>query len=562
VCTADADGWDGPAQRIRPVRSPVPWSGTPPGASFITSTFLIDDVRFSMMARLLSPATSNEPARSHAFGGLTVALLLVLATMVVAAPRATAQPVGSDTPAGADTTVISFDQAVNIALDQNTSLKRASNEVRRAETNVWAERMDWAPNATLSSGLSRNFGRSFSQEEGGIVDQSTDFFRVDVSGSVSLRGLGVENYASMKNAEWQATSSELSLERTRQDVVFQVMNRYIALVENREILVVQREELEARQQQLRQIEEFVDAGSRPVSALYEQQAAVAEAESNVLAAERDVQLSETRLIQVLRLDPMEAYRFDAPEVAENVEPEAAYDLTALITQAFDQRLDLRADRAGVQAAESSVSSARSQYLPTLTFSADYGTNWSSTAPDFQPVPGTGQTQELGFLTQQGVVVDQPVQVVDPDFQAVDFYDILDQRRGGSIGVSLRFPLFDGLRREQQVEEAQVQRLNAQYQLEDQRQQVALEVREAYLNYQTAVKQLDVTEKQVRAARQAREAAQERYNLGAASIVELTNANRNFVQAASQRIRARYNFVFQQKLIAYYVGNLNPSESLF
>jgi len=515
-----------------------------------------------MMARLLSPATSNEPARSHAFGGLTVALLLVLATTVVAAPPATAQPVGSDTPAGADTTVISFDQAVNIALDQNTSLKRASNEVRRAETNVWAERMDWAPNATLSSGLSRNFGRSFSQEEGGIVDQSTDFFRVDVSGSVSLRGLGVENYASMKNAEWQATSSELSLERTRQDVVFQVMNRYIALVENREILVVQREELEARQQQLRQIEEFVDAGSRPVSALYEQQAAVAEAESNVLAAERDVQLSETRLIQVLRLDPMEAYRFDAPEVAENVEPEAAYDLTALITQAFDQRLDLRADRAGVQAAESSVSSARSQYLPTLTFSADYGTNWSSTAPDFQPVPGTGQTQELGFLTQQGVVVDQPVQVVDPDFQAVDFYDILDQRRGGSIGVSLRFPLFDGLRREQQVEEAQVQRLNAQYQLEDQRQQVALEVREAYLNYQTAVKQLDVTEKQVRAARQAREAAQERYNLGAASIVELTNANRNFVQAASQRIRARYNFVFQQKLIAYYVGNLNPSESLF
>jgi len=540
----------------------VPWTGTPPGASFITSTFLIDDVRFSMMARLLSPATSNEPARSHAFGGLTVALLLVLATTVVAAPRATAQPVGSDTPAGADTTVISFDQAVNIALDQNTSLKRASNEVRRAETNVWAERMDWAPNATLSSGLSRNFGRSFSQEEGGIVDQSTDFFRVDVSGSVSLRGLGVENYASMKNAEWQATSSELSLERTRQDVVFQVMNRYIALVENREILVVQREELEARQQQLRQIEEFVDAGSRPVSALYEQQAAVAEAESNVLAAERDVQLSETRLIQVLRLDPMEAYRFDAPEVAENVEPEAAYDLTALITQAFDQRLDLRADRAGVQAAESSVSSARSQYLPTLTFSADYGTNWSSTAPDFQPVPGTGQTQELGFLTQEGVVVDQPVQVVDPDFQAVDFYDILDQRRGGSIGVSLRFPLFDGLRREQQVEEAQVQRLNAQYQLEDQRQQVALEVREAYLNYQTAVKQLDVTEKQVRAARQAREAAQERYNLGAASIVELTNANRNFVQAASQRIRARYNFVFQQKLIAYYVGNLNPSESLF
>jgi outer membrane protein len=159
-------------------------------------------------------------------------------------------------------------------------------------------------------------------------------------------------------------------------------------------------------------------------------------------------------------------------------------------------------------------------------------------------------------------VEQPVQIQDPQFRPVDFSDILDQRRGGSIGVSLSFPLFDGLRREQQVEQAQVQRLNARYALEDQKLQVSLEVREAYLNYQTAVKQLDVTEKQLRAARQAREAAQERYNLGAASIVELTNANRNFVQAASQRIRARYNFIFQQKLIAYYVGNLNPTEPLF
>jgi outer membrane protein len=209
-----------------------------------------------------------------------------------------------------------------------------------------------------------------------------------------------------------------------------------------------------------------------------------------------------------------------------------------------------------------VSSAQSQYLPTLTFSADYGTNWSSEARDFQPIPGTGQTAVLGFLTQEGVVVEQPVQIQDPQFRPVDFSDILDQRRGGSIGVSLSFPLFDGLRREQQVEQAQVQRLNAEYALEDQKLQVSLEVREAYLNYQTAVKQLDVTEKQLRAARQAREAAQERYNLGAASIVELTNANRNFVQAASQRIRARYNFIFQQKLIAYYVGNLNPTEPLF
>lgn len=511
-----------------------------------------------MMARLPLPAPgTRSPAPS-----LRLFLVLLITGIVAATlpPASTAQPLSS---ASTDTTVISFDQAVNIALDQNTTLKRASNEVRRAETAVWAERMDWAPDANISSGVERSFGRSFSQEEGGIVDRSTDFFRANVSGSISLRGLGRENFASMRSAEYSATASELTLERTRQDVVFQVMNRYIALVENREILVVQREELEARRQQLRQIEEFVDAGSRPVSALYEQQAAVAEAESNVLVAERDVQLSETRLIQVLRLDPMQPYNFQAPDLGDDIEPGAAYELNALMTQAFDQRLDLRANRASVEAASSDVASAQSQYLPTLTFSAEYGTSWSSTARDRQPIPGTGEFQDLSIVTAEGFLIPQrDYPVVRPETEPLSFTDILDQRRGGSFGVSLRFPLFDGLRREQQVEQAQVQRLNARYALEDQKLQVSLEVREAYLNYQTAVKQLDVTEKQLRAARQAREAAQERYNLGAASIVELTNANRNFVQAASQRIRARYNFIFQQKLIAYYVGNLNPTEPLF
>ncbi len=488
------------------------------------------------------------------------ASLFALCLMVGAACLWTATPAAAQSP---DTTRVTFNEAVNIALDQNTTLKRAANDVRASEVRLRSERFDWSPNASLSSGASRNFGRSFSPEEGAIVNESTDVLRADLSSSLTLQGLGIQNYSSMRSAEWDATASELTLERTRQDIVFQVMNRFITLVENQEILVVQQEELEARRQQLRQIQEFVDAGSRPISALYEQQAAVAEAESAVLTAERDIQLTETRLIQTLRLDPMKTYDFQAPDVPETLDDVARYDLNALMRQAFDQRLDLRANRASVQAAESDVVSTRSQYLPTLTLSASYGTNWSSSASDTQPIPGTGDIRVATVQAEEGFLFIQPSAIVEfPESEPLTFYDILDQRRGGSFGVSLRFPIFDGFQREQSIEQAQVSKLNAEYAFEDQKLQVSLEVREAYLNYQNAVKQLDVSEKQLRFARQARDAAQERYNLGAASIVELTNANRTFVEAASQRIRARYNFLFQQKLIAYFVGSLNPSESLF
>jgi outer membrane protein len=235
-----------------------------------------------------------------------------------------------------------------------------------------------------------------------------------------------------------------------------------------------------------------------------------------------------------------------------------YNLDRLLSQALDRRLDLRATEAQREAAESGVRAAKSSYYPTLSLSVGYGTDWSSRIGDFQVIP---ETRVFDVLTEQGETI-QEERVVDVQREPLTFLDKLDQRRGGSVSIQLSYSLFDGFRRNEQVEQAQVQAQNAQYDLEDQRLQVTLEVREAYLNYRNAAQQLDASQKRLRAARQAREAAQERYNLGAASIVELTNANRTFVEAASQRIRARYNFVFQKKLIDYYVGVLNPQETLF
>jgi outer membrane protein len=427
-----------------------------------------------------------------------------------------------------DTTRIDFTDAIRIALDQNTDIKRASNQVDQSNATIWAERMDFVPTFDISTTGSRDFGRTFSTQEGGFIGQTTDNVRVSGRGSMTLFD-GWNNVASLRRANAQGEANALSLERTRQDVIFEVMDRYIALVENREILRVQKEELEARRQQLRQIREFVDAGSRPVSALYEQEANVAEQESAVFSAQRDVQISETRLIQTMQLDPMGAYRFDAPSIGDDSLQVDAYNPQQLIAEAMDRRLDLRAAQADVRAAQHGVREAKSSYFPTVSLSGAYGSNWSSNPSATEPS---------------------------------NFFDLLDERKNGGLSLSLSIPVFQGLRPNAQVEQAQVQAQNARYNLKDQRQQVALQVRQAYLDYQNARKQLEATSKRLRSARQAREAAQERFNLGAASIVELTNAQRTFVDAASQRVRARYNFVFQQKLIDYYVGVLTQQEALF
>ncbi|MFN8582823.1 MAG: TolC family protein [Gemmatimonadaceae bacterium] len=60
-----------------------------------------------------------------------------------------------------------------------------------------------------------------------------------------------------------------------------------------------------------------------------------------------------------------------------------------------------------------------------------------------------------------------------------------------------------------------------------------------------------------AAELALQAAQERYLAGAATLVEVTQARATNVQAASALVSARYNLLFQGKLLDYYVGDLDP-----
>ena len=138
-----------------------------------------------------------------------------------------------------------------------------------------------------------------------------------------------------------------------------------------------------------------------------------------------------------------------------------------------------------------------------------------------------------------------------------FLDQLNQRRGGSIGIGVSIPLFDRGSTQLATERAQIQVANAKLALETQRQQVALEVRRAFLEYQAAQQQLAAAQAQQRAAELAVSTTQQRYQVGAATLVELTQARATQVQASSALVNARYALVFQQALMRYYTGELDP-----
>lgn len=474
----------------------------------------------------------------------------------------TAPLTGSGGLEAQEPTVITFGEAIELAMERNTDLLRARADIELRGAVQLRERMDFLPEVSLSTRGRRSFGRSFSQEDGAILSEVNDVLDGGVSASLNLFD-GMEKFASLRQASLQEDASRLRLERTQEDVVFQVVEGYTTLVQDRELARVREEELEAATELLAQVRRLVDLGRQPLSDLYQQQAAQAEAEAALVEARRQVELSETALMQVLELDPLGDYVFQAPELPEVLPEPVEYALEPLLEKAYAQRPDLAALERGLAASDRGVTMARSGYWPSLSVSVDYGSNWSSNS--LQPIPGTGEEPSTVTVTPDNggppIVIEVPGTGQSPDYRRPPFMDQLDARRGGSVSLSLNVPVFDRLQTRAAVRQAEVARLNARYDLQDQRQQVALQVRQALLDYRAAVARQAATARRVEAAERAWEAAERRYELGAATFVEVVQARSTLVSARSAAITARFNVLLARRVIAYHTGELDPRAAL-
>jgi len=423
----------------------------------------------------------------------------------------------------AEPTHITFPEAVKIALEKNSTLQRAENDLVLDRNAVSGARMQYVPDLGLSASGSENFGRTFSESEGRILSTTNRSFSTRLSASVTLFD-GFARGAALKAALLDLEAGGRDAERARQTVVFLVISGYLSVIEADAQRLVAEENLSAQQDQEQVVRTLVDAGKSPISDLYQQQANVARGELNLVSAKRTLELARIDLVQTLGLDPTLDYLFDAPALPDSVEPGPEPALADLLDRAFEHRSDLAALESRFDASLQGERVASSGHWPTLSLSGGYGSSYSS---------GSDR----------------------------DFLQQLDDRRGGSVGLGLSFPIFDRLDTKRSIERAKVATDNARIALSDRRQQVALEVRRAVLDELSARESLNAAAAQLRAATLELSTTQQRYEAGASTLHEVTLARASLVEARSSRISAAYTLLWQRHVRDYYVGVLDPESPL-
>jgi outer membrane protein len=105
-------------------------------------------------------------------------------------------------------------------------------------------------------------------------------------------------------------------------------------------------------------------------------------------------------------------------------------------------------------------------------------------------------------------------------------------------------------------------LQAQVDLTDLKRQILYEVKQAILDYTTAKKQVETANVALESARQSLAVAQERYAVGASTIIDLTSARTQYSTALNDSTSASYTLVLRIVAVGYYSGNLDKAIGVY
>ena len=116
-----------------------------------------------------------------------------------------------------------------------------------------------------------------------------------------------------------------------------------------------------------------------------------------------------------------------------------------------------------------------------------------------------------------------------------------QRQPLQASMSISLPLFDGLSRERRIEEARVAESDAQLAVRAEEQRLGRDVRTGVLNAQTAFRTAQLQRQVAENASEELRMARERFRLGAANSIEVTDAQTRLAEAERAVIDAVYMY---------------------
>lgn len=419
--------------------------------------------------------------------------------------------------------VITLRSALDSALSRNIDVRQADYQTALGATDLLQSRMDLLP--SFSAGVSGNWngGNYFDQQTATLLNESNR----SASGSVGVSAVlfqGMQRIHQIKANKFSLEADKSNARRVRNALELEVVRTYIEALTNRDLLEASLQQLSLSQEQLKAEEVYVDVGTKTLADLSQAKSQVASDALNVTSSENAYALSLLTLKQLMEMDASREIRLETPALPEVDSLLSDYAAEDVYAEAVSRFPEIRQAEFMTQASAEQVAVARGAYYPSISLSGSLGTGYTSSARD--PFDDS--------LTQS-------------------FRDQMRSNYAQSVGVSISIPIFTNFRSRIGVRRAKLQYASAKASEQQSKTALNKAVHQAVLDLKSADQQYLSSRQAFEALEETFEVIRQRYEVGLATSIELSTAQTNRNRAEFDFIGARYNLIFNSKVIDYYLG---------
>ncbi|WP_442265105.1 TolC family protein [Tenacibaculum sp. ZS6-P6] len=412
-------------------------------------------------------------------------------------------------------------ECVDHALKNNIQVKINELNVQVAEKDVKSNKANFLPSVNASTGGSLNFGSTFDPVSNDRV--STTTFGGSLSLGVSYTVFnGFRNLNTYKQAKLGVERSKLDLEVIENDIALRVVNTYLNVLFAKENLEVARFQADISKKQIEGAQAQFDSGSIPKGDLLNIQSTAANDAQNVVTQENSLNIALLNLSQLLQVS-YEGFEVATIEIGS---PSAAllYSSSNEVYQkALKSRPEIERAKLSIENSEFGIEIAKSGYLPSISTSANIGSNY-------------------------GFNLDLP-----PGFSNTGLFTQLDNNLGYGLGFSINIPVFNGFRNDANVERSKIQKLISENNLEIEKLSLKQTIEQAFLDAKAAAKTFEAASISLESQNEAFKNAQASYEYGAMTRFDYDQVRNRLVNAESALIRAKFDYIFKTKVLKFYYG---------
>ncbi|MEK6683077.1 MAG: TolC family protein [Nitrospirota bacterium] len=394
---------------------------------------------------------------------------------------------------------LTLQEAVETGLGRHPSLLAARGALYVQRARVGEARANFFPRLDLQSDYNR---AAASSTPSGTSRTSFNNYLASLSLQQRIFDFG-KTGAELESARENLRGSDLSEEASRQTVVVNVKVAYFGLLEARRLVQVREETVRQFEQHLEQVEGFHQAGTRARFDVTKAEVDLTNARLDLIRARSAETITRVTLANTMGAPDRPIGELEDLLSFKKVE---IFEDQAIQT-ALTNRPELLSFSAQRRAAEASVRSAQRNHFPVLFGVADY--------------------------TYRG-----------QDFPLAWNWD---------VGLNLTIPIFSGYLTQSQIAEARAHWVVTGANEEMLRQNIILEVHQAFSNLKEAEERVLTSEIVVRQAEENLDLANGRFLAGLGASVERTDAQVLLTNAKTSQIQALYDYRVAESRLQKAVG---------